>query len=253
MAADSARGPDTQGFTLLDVGLIRFDAGVWPRAHLDDSRTEEFAELYAEGGADALPPLDVVPDGAGRYLLADGVHRFAAAGLADLPAIPTTTIPLPGGLTPEQAAHQHAVATASRTAKPLTRTERSNAVLRLLEEQPTLSDRDIADICGVSHQTVGRRRHELTDQPSRRDREAPPNARESQHEEVVARRLFKALEKVWEARGLGVGDFFAGRDRTGERLARVLATAYGEGALERAHLFQRWVDEAVSALSAGAE
>ncbi len=62
----------------------------------------------------------------------------------------------------------------------------------------------------------------------------------------------KALEKVREARGLGVGDFFAGRDRTGERLAEVLTDAFGEAAGERAGRYQGWISDAIAALSAGA-
>lgn len=68
---------------------IRFVERAWPRQYLDDERVEDFAALYREQGPGALPPLDLVPYGPGRYLIADGVHRVQAArrsGLTSLPA-----------------------------------------------------------------------------------------------------------------------------------------------------------------------
>jgi hypothetical protein len=65
--------------------------------------------------------------------------------------------------------------------------------------------------------------------------------------ESQAKKLFRAFEKTYEARGLGIADFFTG-DHTGERLAGVLKDAYGERALERAQVFAEWTYRAALAL-----
>jgi ParB-like nuclease family protein len=133
---------------LISLDLIRLDEGVWPRSGFDHSRIADFAALYETGGLEALPPVVIVPDGAGQYLVCDGHHRLAALYALGVESAPTHTEGLPGGLTPEQFAFEYAVASASMTAKPLTRAERNLAVDRLLAERPELSDRRIADVCG---------------------------------------------------------------------------------------------------------
>jgi ParB-like chromosome segregation protein Spo0J len=229
------------------VDLIRFDQQVWPRHQLDKSRVSEFMDLFEHEGDEALPPLEIVSDGSGSFLLAEGVHRYAALRSLGRESALTVTVDVPAGLTPVQAAFERAVDTAARSSKPLTRAERNAAVVRLLAEHPDRSDREIASLCGVSHQTVGRRRAELDNDE---EETVEPVYQQRLHEEEIAKRLFKALEKVWEARGFGLVDSFKG-DRTGERLARVLHKAYGEEALERAHRYQAWIDQAVKALSGG--
>jgi hypothetical protein len=241
----------TAGLEMISLDLIRLDEAVWPRSSFDHGRIEEFTALYAAEGLEALPPAVVVADGAGRYLLCDGHHRVAALYALDAQAAATRTEGLPPGLTPEQFAFEYAVASAARTAKPLTRGERNCAVDRLLDERPDLSDRRIADVCGVSHQTVGRRRTARSNGPSLVDRADTEGAFRRTSEREAAERLLKALEKMWEARGLGVGDFFAGRDRTGERLAEVLHDSFGEAAVKRAGRYQTWISDAIAALSAG--
>lgn len=234
------------------LALIRFEPEAWPRDQLDRERGEDFMELYKTGGDEALPPLEIVSDGNGAFLLAEGVHRYLALRSLGRESALTITVEVPAGQTPLQAAFERAVDTATKSAKPLSRAERNRAVTRLLTEQPDRPDRDIARVCGVSHQTVGRRRAELN-QPNGEQDEDGSGYRQRLHEEEVARRLFQALEKVWEARGLGFLDGIAGRDRTGERLSRVLDEAFGEGALERAHRYQAWITEAASTLSAGGD
>src|SRR5262249_4004557 len=107
--------------------------------------------------------------------------------------------------------------------------------------RPLASDREIARLVGVDHKTVGRiRMGETTEQPVAWPRIPSP--------EAVAKRLFKGFEKAYEARGLGIADFFTG-DRTAERLASVLSDVYGERALERAETFRGWLHQAIDALN----
>lgn len=127
------------------------------------------------------------------------------------------------------------------TAKPLTRAEKQAATRRLLKTYPQASDREIGRLVGVDHKTVGRARRGISPQAGMPVLPAGPTP------EAVAKRLFRAFEKAYEARGLGIADFFAG-DRTGERLAAVLADVYGEQALVKTRQFRSWLDEAAKAL-----
>ncbi len=114
--------------------------------------------LYRDGGLDALPPLDVVPDG-DQLLLGDGWHRHQALTRLGSPTARVRLITEPGD--PTAVAYRHALLTASTAALPLTRFERRAAVLRLLEDQPELADREIARLVGVSPTTVGAYRRHL--------------------------------------------------------------------------------------------
>jgi len=234
---------------LVSLELIRLDEEVWPRSGFDHDRVDDFAGLFEAGGLEALPPVVIVHDGAGQYLVCDGHHRVAALYQLGCEAALTVTQPLPDGRSPEQFAFEYGVETAAHAAKPLSRTERNAAVDRLLGEHPDWSDRAIAQLCGVSHQTVGRRRAKRSNGPDPADIANLAGGFRQVSELEAAGRLFRALEKVREARGLGIGDFFAGRDRTGERLASVLADAFGDSALQRAREYETWIASAIAGLS----
>jgi hypothetical protein len=131
---------------------------------------------------------------------------------------------------------------AAQAAKPLTRQERRTAVARLLQERPDLSDRQMAQLAGVSHQTVGRvRRDGPTDQPQ-------PAAASSTSPEQAAVRLLRSFQKLRDARGSGFVDWLTGGDRTGLRFAEALWEVFGEDASEQARLFSGWLYEAVELL-----
>lgn len=145
---------------------------------------------------------------------------------------------------PVEFTYREALKRSAFTAKPLTRAEKQQAVRRLLKANPQASDREIGRLVGVDHKTVGRARRGISPQPAFPSFPAAPTP------EAVAKRLFRAFEKVYEARGLGIADFFAG-DRTGERLAGVLGDVYGEQALEKTRQFRGWLDQAAEALEKG--
>jgi ParB-like chromosome segregation protein Spo0J len=238
----------------LSMSLLRFDRDAYPRFRVDASRVAMFEDVIREGGAGAVPPPEVIHDGKGGYTIVEGVHRLLAFRNLGYKAVEVVTIGLPGGLTPTQAAFERAVETASRTSKPLDRAERNAAITGLVTDRSELSDSHIARLVGVSHQTVGRRRADLSNGQDTGEAGAPSAVRRRLHEEQVAKRLFRALEKTSEARGLGFGDWLAGKDRTGERLARVLYEAHGADAVDRAQRYRAWIDEALALLTvAGVE
>jgi hypothetical protein len=223
------------------LAAIHFDGTVWPRECLDDERVEDFTELYREQGAEALPALELVPDGDVGYLIGDGVHRWMAAREAGLDEVRAVLVVPSNDIDPAAFAYLHALHRSAISSKPLTRSEKQAAIRCLITHWPEMSDREIARRVGVDHKTVGRVRR--GDSAVERD----PGYSPSPSPQSVAKRLFKAFEKAYEARGLGIADFFAG-DRTGERLAAVLDDVYGELALERAQTFRSWIDQAISAL-----
>ena len=149
---------------LLRLDQITLDERVWPRERLDSERVEMFMELVREareaagsgqGWSDPLPPLAVVADGRGGYLLADGRHRYEARrrlgrGFEQVGA----NVVMPNGQAPAQYAYEIALYTATVSAKPLTTAEKRAAILRLLDERPDLSDRAIARLVGVGNATV---------------------------------------------------------------------------------------------------
>jgi ParB-like chromosome segregation protein Spo0J len=233
------------------LALIRLEASVWPRKGFDHDRVDDFAELYKAQELEVLPPVVIIHDGAGQYLVCDGHHRIAALHKLGADAALTVTEALPSDQSPEQYAFEYAVQTAAHAAKPLTRAERNAAVERFLDEPTEWSDRRIADICGVSHQTVGRRREGRSNGPAGSGGRTNSGASRHLGDLEAAEHLIRALEKVrWV---LGLSDLFGGRNLAGERLARVLANVHGESALERAREYQHWITEAIAKLAEEAQ
>jgi hypothetical protein len=224
------------------LAQVRFSPRAWPRQYLDNERLDEFVALYQED-LTLLPAVELVPDGQGRYLIGDGVHRVEAARQARFTEILATFVAVPAGADPVTVAYLHGLRRSAISAKPLTRAEKRAAIRRLLEMRPDASDREIARTIGVDHKTVGRLRR--GDSP-REVLTFPVRPRP----EKVAAQLYRALEKAYEARGLGIADFFNG-DRTGERLAGVLTDVYADRALEKAEQFRGWLDAAAHSLAGG--
>ncbi len=228
--------------------LLLLEPAAYPRSKRDDGRVAEFMQLYADGGPDALPPIEVVPNGDGRYIGADFFHRATAAlklGWSELPAI---IIDAPVGTDPIEVAHLRALETSVSTAKPLSRAERRRAVRRLIERHVDWSDHEIGRRAGVSHQTVGRIRDELA-QPGRR-----PEATLSDEyfasltASQVTDRLVRGLARAWDARGL---TDLALR-RMPATLAGSLRREFGEEAQVWAERLQQWAANARQQLDRGA-
>jgi hypothetical protein len=149
---------------------------------------------------------------------------------------------------PSLGAYLHGLRTAATAARPLTRQERRLAVLRLLEQRPGMSDRAIARAAGVSPTTVGKCRQAAVQVDTATDDEEPGDRYLSTASALeLADRFFQAMERVIEARGLGIADALLG-DRTAKRLAHTLAQAYGNDALRHAVAYRDWMNGAVAIL-----
>ena len=226
---------------------VNADRSAWPRERLDQERAGEFYALYEADGPGALPPLEVVPDPTGGFLLADGWHRASALRALGVPVAPAVILALAPGQDPVAAAYEHALARSAISAKPLSRAEKQAAVLRLLQLYPEASDREIGRRVGVDHKTVGRLR-QRGDSPSALKRPGSTVTPEQ-----AAKRLFSGFEKVSGASAGGFMDWLRGGDRTGQRLADVLVEVYGEDAGARVQQFIAWLDDAAAALDEGVQ
>jgi len=250
---DAIRNPETTRVCVA-FSSIRREPIVWPRQALDDERIAEFLNLYLDEGLTALPPIEVVPDDEGGYIVAEGNHRYEALARADVEEIDVAVLEVPEDIDPWHFAFLRGIVTASTGALQLTRREKWAAILRVSEADSGLTDREIGRLLGISHQTVGRVLRRLGTRRSTRkdqgDTDAGSTYLSHASSEEIARRAFEALESVYEMRGLGVWDLLA-KDRTGERLARILLDVYGDEARSRAERFRDWAEQAIAEIERG--
>lgn len=246
MISDQQRESASQHFqggpVLIPLERIRRPDSCFPRDYVDWERVGELVELISDSGPGAVPPVIVVDDGAGAFVRADGEHRLSALELLGTETASAIVLQAPPGRAPLEFAFEVALRECATASKPLTRQERRKAVFMLLGERPELSDRQVAQLAGCSHQTVGRvRRDGPTDHPDDK-----PGKTVSPEQAAV--RLIRGFGKLQEARGVGFLDWLNGADRTGERFADALWDVYGEDAAEQARLFTSWLSEAVALL-----
>jgi ParB-like chromosome segregation protein Spo0J len=231
---------------LLELTDIRFDRSAWPRVDVDRDRVQDFCALYEADGETALPPVEVISDPNGGFVLADGWHRLTALTALGAGRVRAVVVPLPSGSDAVTAAFERALARSAVSAKPLSRAEKQAAVIRLIEMRPTASDREIGRLAGVDHKTVGRIRARGIAPPHEEQRPRPAPG-----PEVAARKLLEAFERIREARGLGLADWWRGGDRTGHRVADALFDVYGEDAVAQARLCIGWLEQAAEVLQHG--
>jgi hypothetical protein len=136
----------------------------YPRDRLSDEHVTEFAELYAEQGTDALPPLKVVEDAStGELHLAGGTHRLHALRRLHLQWVSVEVYPTPAGLTAQVYARQLGIMDDAKAPKGFTGAERCYSVAWLLENVPGQDDAVTAEQAGVTVATVRAVRDELTE------------------------------------------------------------------------------------------
>jgi ParB-like chromosome segregation protein Spo0J len=231
--------------TTIAFELLVMDRRVFPRSKVDQERVAFMAELYQEGGLEALPPIEAVHDsGQGKYLVADGHHRVFAAQEAGFDHIHVVFPPIPAEASPVEVAYELGLKAAARSGRPLSRAEQRQAILRVLDENPDRSDAEIATLVGTTRQTVWRiRRIATSDDESDSTGERWATASVSADE--IARLLVRSLSRLYD--GQGLSDLLLG-DRTGRRVAAALRGYHGDGALEWAERLAAWAADAVTEL-----
>ncbi len=152
----------TQSVKLSD---IRIDGGTQTRAAINDSIVEDYSIDMERG--DKFPPVILFNDGAHKWL-ADGFHRYHASRKAEfldvLADVRTGT---------RTDAVKYALGANRSNGLRRDNRDKRRCVEIALEEFSSLSDRAIAELCGVSNQFVSNLRPQLStvdtsDQPATR-------------------------------------------------------------------------------------
>ena len=142
--------------TRLKPQIIRLDGGTQPRAALCKERIAEYAENLQAGAV--FPPVEVCYDGR-DYWLWDGFHRVHACLAAGMEEVEANIIP------GTQADAQWLSYSANKTHGLFRSNEDKQRAVRAAMEHPKsaqLSNRQLAEHCGVSEITI--RRHRGQDQ-----------------------------------------------------------------------------------------
>ena len=228
---------DTFETSWIPINQLVVRRDLWPRSSTNEERIELFADQLRAG--EELPPIELVPHNDGKYLVADGVHRSHAAVRVGRNEVTAILIrPLPNE-TPEGCVYRRALETATRSALPLSKAERRQAVLKLRSETD-LSDRAIAQLVGVSHNSVGRwTKEQSEDSTSSESSSAIPTV------EKVATRMANYLTQIDDRRGLL--DLLA-PGRVGRHIAQAFADLHGENALHEIERVGEWIESAAKTL-----
>ena len=137
----------------LRLSQIRTDADTQSRARIDEATVGEYAGRMIVG--DPFPAI-VVFHRDSTYILADGFHRVCAARMAQLE---TLLADVRHGTRTD--ALKYSLASNHTHGLRRTNEDKQHAVTLALREFAHLSDRLIADLCGVSHPVVGQLRRQL--------------------------------------------------------------------------------------------
>ena len=142
------------------ISAIIQDSALQIRAGMNDGTVQEYTERMTEG--ETFPPVIVWKDG-DDHLLIDGYHRMAAmkaAGFTDCEVKVFTGTKAEALIAAMLANRNHGL--------PMTRTDKRQAVKRILDASSDMSSRAIAEAVGVSNHTVDAIRSELGNSPSQR-------------------------------------------------------------------------------------
>lgn len=139
----------------LSLEKIRLDGGTQSRVKIDDNLVAEYAEMMQAGVE--FPPVVVFYDGT-DYWLSDGFHRYLARKRIKAPGIKTDQ----RDGTVRDAILFGISANNNHGKRPTNEDKRKGVITILMDiEWQDMSDRQIAQICGVSHTYVGQLRKEL--------------------------------------------------------------------------------------------
>ena len=139
----------------IELDKIRIDGGTQPRQRVYDETVTEYAEALLDGAK--FPAIEVFFDGK-HYWLADGFHRYHAHRRTKHKTIESN---VHNGT--KRDAFLFSRGANATHGRPRTNEEKRAAVMSLLDdvEYADASDRVIADLCKVSHMTVGRIRKSI--------------------------------------------------------------------------------------------
>ena len=141
----------------MNIGLdkIRIDGGTQSRVKIDENVVAQYADDVLNG--DEFPPVVLFHDGV-DYWLADGFHRYFANKRINSPGISAEV--KEGSV---RDAILHGIKANNKHGLRPTNEDKRKGVMTMLKdiEWQDYSNRDIAEICGVSHTLVNAIRKEL--------------------------------------------------------------------------------------------
>lgn len=145
----------SESSTLL-ISQIRTDGGTQSRAELNNAVIEEYAEAMRAGIT--FPPLTVFYDGA-EYWLADGFHRIAAAGGAELDRV---AVEIRQGTREDAQWHSYGANQEHGLRRSNADKQRAAQAALKHPNSGALSDREISRHIGVSPSFVSQWRQKLS-------------------------------------------------------------------------------------------
>jgi hypothetical protein len=135
----------------LPIDLLRIDAGTQSRVSINQDVVEDYAELIAQANGDwPFGTIEVFHDG-NHYMVADGFHRTLAAVKAKRSSVPcnvhkgTAKDALIFGMTAND-----------KQGMRMTRADKRHCVEWLLDNDPKMTQAEVAEKSGVSLRTVKR-------------------------------------------------------------------------------------------------
>lgn len=131
----------------VEIRLICFDPETQMRCAMDKNVIHEYAEKMKRG--ERFPPVVLFEDDQGKFLIGDGWHRLSAAKRNQYHNFPAEV--RAGG---RSAAMRYALRANVTHGLRLTSKDKRRKVNAALREYPTLSNNEIAAICGVSESLV---------------------------------------------------------------------------------------------------
>lgn len=141
----------------MNIGLekIRIDGGTQSRVKIDENVVAQYGDEMLNG--DSFPPVVLFHDGQDHWL-ADGFHRYFASKRINSPGISAEVI---DGTVRD--AILHGIQANNRHGLRPSNEDKRKGVMTMLKdiEWQDFSNRDIAEICGVSHTLVNAIRKEL--------------------------------------------------------------------------------------------
>ena len=132
----------------LSVDLLVLDAGTQSRAAISEETVSDYAEIIEPGKEWPFPPLDVFHDG-NQYFVADGFHRDLAAvrqGRASVPCLVHQGTARDALLFGMRANDTHGLR--------MSQADKRHCVELLLDGDENLTQKQIADIVGVTDRHV---------------------------------------------------------------------------------------------------
>lgn len=136
------------------IAQIKIDGDTQARESIDEATVAEYADAMASGVE--FPPITVVYDGR-HFWLVDGFHRYHAATKAGVKSLQSVTV-----RGTRETARWLACGANQTHGLRRTNADKRRAVSIALSLKPELSDRAIAEHCGVDHKTVAAVRAEST-------------------------------------------------------------------------------------------